>query len=462
MHAEPGTIAELARALEARELTAERVTERCLQAIAARNPALNAFITVMADEARAQARQADAEMAAGRRRGPLHGVPISLKDLIDVSGVPTTAASRVREGHRAPTDAPIVARLRAAGAVLIGKNNLHEFAFGTTNEDSAFGPAHHPLDPRRSPGGSSGGSAAAVAAGMAYASIGTDTGGSIRIPAAACGLVGLKPALGDIPTDGVVPLSTTLDHVGPICRSVEDAQIMYDALRGEPSTGAGRQDPPRTRPCEARGIRLGLLREYFMAVLDPDVASGFESACGRLRDAGVELHEVAIAHAGEIAAIYVHIVLSEAAAYHARTLEHRAEAYTPNVRLRLETGRYILAEDYVRALRGCDVLRAEVDHALSGCDALILPALAVPATTLGAETVRVGGAEEPIRSIMLRLTQLFNLTAHPAITVPCGKTRDGFPIGAQIVGARGATTALLQLARALEPCLTPGPVGLRS
>ncbi|MBI3047160.1 MAG: amidase [Acidobacteria bacterium] len=448
MRAEPQTITGLSRALAAREVTAELVTERCLQAIAAQNGALNAFIRVFADEAREQARQADAEIARGRSRGPLHGVPISLKDLIDVRGVPTTAASRVREGHVAARDATVVARLRAAGAVLVGKTNLHEFALGTTNEDSAFGPARHPLDPTRSPGGSSGGSAASVLARMAYGSIGSDTGGSIRIPSAACGLVGFKPTLGAVPTDGVVPLSTTMDHVGPLCRSVEDAQIVFDVLRGASPL------PPPAR--DARGLRLGRLREYFVALLDPEVAAAFDAACARLREAGANIVDVSIPHAGDIASIYLHIVLSEAAAYHAVTLEHRADDYTPNVRLRLEMGRYILAEDYVRALRGREVLTAEVDAALDGCDGLLLPALAIPAPTIGAETVRVGGADEPVRNVMLRLTQLFNITGHPAITVPCGATADRLPVGAQIVGRRGADAELLAAARALEPHLGPG------
>ena len=333
MRAEPRTIAELARALESREVSAVGVTERCLATIADRDPALNAFIAVLADQARRQAQQADAEIAAGDVRGPLHGVPISIKDLIDVEGVPTTAASNVRAGHLATQDAVVVQRLRAAGAVLIGKTNLHEFALGTTNEDSAFGPVHHPLDRKRSPGGSSGGSAVSVVTGMAFASIGTDTGGSIRIPSAACGLVGLKPASGEIPLDGVVPLSSTLDHVGPMCRSVEDAQMVYDVLRGQtpgttPSTTPNRESP--------RGIRLGVLREYFMELLDPEVAAGFAAACARLRDAGAELRDVAIAHAGEIASSYLHIVLSEAATYHATALEQRGDDYTPNVRSRLE------------------------------------------------------------------------------------------------------------------------------
>ncbi len=416
-------------------------TERCLDAIAARNDALNAFITVLADDARVQAREADAEIAAGRPRGPLHGVPIALKDIIDMRGVATTAASRVRDGHVARGDAPVVSRLKAAGAVLIGKNNLHEFAFGTTNEDSAFGAARHPLDVNRSPGGSSGGSAAAVASGMAFAAIGTDTGGSIRIPSAACGLVGLKPTLGEIPTDGVVPLSTTMDHVGPICRSVEDAQLVFAALGGTGSIAG---------PPDVRTLRFIRLHDYFMALLDPAVAGAFEEACGRLLDAGVELRDAIIPHAGDIAPVYLQLVLAEAAAYHAATLERAADAYTPNVRMRLEMGRYILAEDYMRAMRARDVLRREVSAALEGCDALLLPTLPIPAPRLGADTVRLGGSDEPVRSAMLRLTQLFNITGHPAITIPCGRSPEGLPIGAQLVGRLGETAALLDTARAVE------------
>ena len=448
MAAEAQTIAQLARALQAREVSSETITTRCLDRIAERNPSINAYITVLADHALAQARAADAEIARGHYRGPLHGVPVSLKDLIDVRAVPTTAASRVREGHVAAADATIVTRLREAGAVFVGKTNLHEFAFGTTNEDSAFGFVRHPLEPSRSPGGSSGGSAASVLDDMAYASIGTDTGGSVRIPSAACGLVGLKPTRGEIPLDGVVPLSTSMDHVGPLCRSVEDAGIVYDALRGVP---AGRRTAR-----EMSGMKIGVLRGYFLAMLDPQVASTFEAACATLTEAGAQLEDVELAHAGDIAAVYLHIVLSEAAAYHAKTLENRADDYTPNVRIRLEMGRYILAEDYVRALRGRQVLIEEVDAALSGRDALLLPALAVPATRLGAATVKVAGGEEPVRNITLRLTQLFNVTGHPAMSIPCGKTAEGLPIGAQLAGGRGETSALLEIAAGAERYFGPG------
>ena len=444
MPTDPRTIGELARALRGRDITAVEITERCLAAIAERNPALNAFITVLSDDAREQARKADAEIAAGQDRGPLHGVPISIKDLIDIKGTATTAASRVRAGHQARADAIVVARLRSAGAVLVGKTNLHEFALGTTNEDSAFGPARHPFDTTRSPGGSSGGSAASVVADMCFASIGTDTGGSIRIPSAACGLVGLKPAVGDLPMDGIFPLSGTLDHAGPMCRSVEDATIVYDTLRAEPH-------PAASPSSSDRPLRLGVLRGYFTAKLHPDVETQVEETYRRLRQAGVELHDAEVRHTNDIPNVYSFIALPEAALHHARTLEERSGDYTENVRLRLESGRYILAEDYLRALRGRDVLIQEVDSAMKGLDGLVLPALPIPATTIGVPTVRIGESDEPVRAMTLRLTQLFNITGHPAITVPCGLTPDGFPVGLQIVGPRAQTAALLNLARRLEP-----------
>ena len=270
VNADLQTIGELSRALKTRQTTAEAVLDTCLQRIAERNQALNAFITVFEDAAREQARAADREIAAGTYRGPLHGVPISLKDLFDVRGAVTTAASRVRQEHVADRDAAAVAALRTAGAVFVGKTNLHEFALGTTNEDSAFGPARHPLDTSRSPGRIvSADRLQRSPTGMCFASMGTDTGGSIRIPAAACGLVGLKPTYGELPTDGVVPLSTTLDHIGPMCRSVEDAAIVYATLAGHNRQAA---NPPldsrlrlgysarllslRTGPAGGVGLRL--------------------------------------------------------------------------------------------------------------------------------------------------------------------------------------------------------------
>jgi aspartyl-tRNA(Asn)/glutamyl-tRNA(Gln) amidotransferase subunit A len=446
MSVELRTVADLGRRLKSKEITAEAATEGCLARITERNRSLNAYITVLVDEALEQAKGLDQETASGHYRGPLHGVPISLKDIIDLRNAPTTAASRVREGHIARRDATIVGRLRAAGAIFIGKTNLHEFALGTTNEDSAYGPVLHPFDDTRSPGGSSGGSAASVLAGMAYATIGTDTGGSIRIPAAACGLVGLKPTIGEIPIDGIVPLSESFDHAGPLCLSVEDAAILYGVLRGIPT-------PVVPTPRDVSGLRFGIPRPYFFDLMDSQVLARFDESCERLKSAGAILEDVAIAHTKEIAAIYVHIALPEAAAYHAPTLESRPQDYTENVRLRLEMGRYVLAEDYVRAQRGRQQLTREVREALGSRDGLLLPSMPVPATRLGAPTVSISGTEEPVRNITLRLTQLFNITGHPAISLPCGKTDDGLPVGIQIVGTRNRTPELLEVAAAVEGVL---------
>jgi aspartyl-tRNA(Asn)/glutamyl-tRNA(Gln) amidotransferase subunit A len=442
------TITDLAPKIAAGKVTSEKITENCLATIADLNPRLNAFITVTADEALARARAADKEIAGGRYLGPLHGIPLSLKDLIDCQGTPTTAGSLVRKNAMATADAPVTACLREAGAVFVGKTNLHEFAFGTTNEDSGFGPARHPHDPLRSPGGSSGGSAIAVATGMSLGTVGTDTGGSIRIPAAACGIVGLKPEWGQISAAGVVPLSRQLDHVGPLAASVADAWMLYNAMR-EPSARV------RTLPETAslKGLRFGMPVGYLFDRLDADVEQAIHKTIDLLRRQGATVTEVTLPHAADIATVYLHLVLADAAEYHARTLESQPQDYTPNVRLRLEMARYVLAEDYIRALRGKAIIAAEVDRALQGLDTLICPALAIPAPPIGATTMPVKGGNEAVRTLMLRCTQPFNVSGHPAISLPCGKTPARLPIGLQLVGHKGRTAALVQAALAVEKIL---------
>ncbi len=439
----------LAPRIRAREVRAADLVEACLARIEQHRD-LNAFILVLADTARAEAERADREIAQGRYRGPLHGIPISLKDLIDVAGVPTTAGSRVREGHRATSDAPIVRRLRKAGAIVIGKTNLHEFAFGTTTEDSAFGPARNPYDPSRSPGGSSGGSGIAVATGMSVASVGTDTGGSIRIPSAACGIVGLKPALGEIPVDGVVPLSRTLDHVGPMARCVLDTALVYDALSGR--TTAANEWTPAGGP-----LRFLVPEPFYLERLDAEVRARFDEVCTRLRGAGHTVRRGSIDHAALVPAVYLHIVMAEAAEYHAATLDATPEKYVPAVRARLEMGRYVLAEDYVRAMRGREALTHSVDAVLADADALLLPTMAIPAPPIGANAVDAGGSREPVRAITLRLTQTFNITGHPALSIPMGVTAQGLPCGCQLVGRSGATRQLLTNALACQAQIAAGP-----
>jgi aspartyl-tRNA(Asn)/glutamyl-tRNA(Gln) amidotransferase subunit A len=440
------TIEDAGARLRAGTTTSKQLVEDCLARIEAVNPLTNAFILVMADEARRQAQEADRELAAGRDRGPLHGIPVSIKDLMDVRGTQTTAASRVRAGRIADQDAPCITNLRAGGAVFIGKTNLHEYALGTTSGDSAFGPVRNALDPTRSPGGSSGGSAVSVAAGMALATVGTDTGGSIRIPAACCGIVGLKPSLGEVSTDGVIPLSSTFDHVGPLAASVAGAWAMFRVLAGELSPGP-------LAPIAPSAFSLAIPRPYFFDLLDEDVQARFESAVAAFRAAGVSVRETAVSHTDAIASTYIRISLKEAAAFHAATLNAVPERYTPPVRQRLEMGRGIQQEEYMLALGTREQLRADVDAAFGADDALALPTLPIPAPKIGAELVQVGARQEPLRNVMLRLTQLFNITGHPAISIPCGRTRQGLPVGLQLVGRRDRTRELAQAALACEAAI---------
>src|SRR5262245_12128737 len=439
----PTSLADAAALIRRRKLSPVELTRACLDRIAARDGELRAFITITADRALEDAGRAEQEIAAGRYLGALHGIPISLKDLVDFAGTPTTSGSAVppRQPDR---DALVAANLRRAGAIVVGKTNLHEFAFGTTSDETAFGAVRHPLDPSKSPGGSSGGAAVSILEGMCYAAVGTDTGGSIRIPSAACGIVGLKPDVADLPTTGIVPLSTTLDHVGPMARTVADAALTYFAMRDGPvrlDDIAGLENDP---------VTVGVPGPYFLDKLDDDVRRLFGEARATLEQAGHEVVDVAIEHAERTADVYLHIVLPEASWYHAALLERYADKYSPAVRLRLEMGRYVLAEDYVRAMHARASLRHAVDRALERTDALMLPALPIPAPPIGASTVDVGGAPEPVRAIMLRLTQLFNITGHPAIALPMGRGRDGLPRGLQLVGHRGWTANLLAAAVVVE------------
>lgn len=441
------TIAAAAIALRTGQTTAVQLVETSLQAVDRYNPWTNAFIRVDADDARAAAQALDAERAAGRDRGPLHGMPISIKDLIDVAGEPTTAASWVLKDRLPARDALPVARLREAGAVLIGKTNLHEFALGTTSEQSAFGAVKHPRDAARSPGGSSGGSAVAAATGMGLASIGTDTGGSVRIPAAACGVVGLKPSFGEIPTDGVVPLSWSLDHVGPLGRTVQDVSWLWAAMAGQPLDLVVAPEPASVRLCRLSG--------YF-AVLSGEVRVAFDGALNDLRLRGASIVDAPLAGAAAIAQTYVNLMLPEAAAWHARYLDTRSADYSASVRSRLESGRSIAAVDYLKARAARHALRSAVDDLLAGCDALVLPTLPIVAPLIGASEVTVDADTNermPVRAAMLRQTQPFNLTGHPAISIPV--RTPGLPVGLQLVGPRDRTARLLAVAAAVEKVVAP-------
>lgn len=438
------TIASAHTALVRGETTAGRLVADSLDAIERRGPSTNAFITVAKDRALAMAADVDATRAAGLDYGPLHGVPISIKDIIDQAGIVTTAASHVLDDRIAPADAAVVSRLNEAGAIIIGRTNLHQFALGTTSDDSAFGPVRNPHDLSRVAGGSSGGSAAAVAAGMGLASVGTDTGASVRVPAAVCGVVGLKPTFGEVPTTGVIPLSTSLDHVGPLTRTVQDAAWMWQVMSGRPLA----QIAPRS----ATSLRVSRLSGYFDALLAPEVRLAINRAEHHLSAAGVRRHTADLDNPSRIASTYVNIVLAEAAAWHAPYLDTRTSGYSATVHDRLVSlGRTVTATAYLEAQQERVRLRAAVDRLLDEADALILPTLPIVAQAVGAGDVIVDPADptpQPVRSVMLRLTQLFNLTGHPAVSIPVPSM--GLPVGLQIVGRRHDTAGLLAVAAACE------------
>ena len=437
-------IVEVAPLIKSGAVSPVDLVKGCLAQID-RRPEINAFITRLDREALTEAERLAREIRDGEYRGPLHGIPIAVKDLIDVTGTKTTSASAVRVDVAAG-DAASIAQLRQAGAIVIGKTNLHEFAFGTTSDESAFGPVRHPLDPARSAGGSSGGSAAALAAGMCFGALGTDTGGSIRIPSAVCGTVGLKPTVGEISVHGVVPLSATLDHLGPMARSVADAAILFDVLKGRPPFGT---------TATADRLTIGTPTRYFCDRLERGARQALERGQAALVAAGHDVREVDVRYASWTPAVYLHIVLPEASRFHARWLETTPGAYSPGVRLRLEMGRYVLAEDYIRAMDLRRALTVAVDAALDGCHALLLPAQPMPAPPLGAPSVEIDGQQEPVRAAMLRLTQLFNITGHPAIALPGSHDVDDFPRGLQLVGRRHQTERLLEIAAACEPLFEP-------
>jgi aspartyl-tRNA(Asn)/glutamyl-tRNA(Gln) amidotransferase subunit A len=437
------TITEIAPLVRAGAVSPVTLVTDCLSTIEAR-PEVNAFITVLRESALEDAARAEADILDGRYKGSLHGIPIAVKDLIHIAGVRTTSGSAL-PSTEASSDAPVIRRLREAGAILIGKTNLHEFAFGTTSEESAYGPVRNPLDEARSAGGSSGGSAAALAAGMAFGALGTDTGGSVRIPSAACGTVGLKPAFGEVSVEGVVPLCATFDHVGPMARSVADVGLLRSAL----------SDAPADPSWETTGsLIFGIPRAYFCELLDRDTEAALQRTANALTKAGHHVEDVEIDHADWTPHVYLHIVLPEAAWYHAPSLERHASAYSPGIRTRLEMGRYVLGEDYVRAMRLRELLKQHVDRALDRCSALLLPTLPMGAPRLGSATVEFGDRSEPVRAAMLRLTQLFNITGHPALAMPAGLGRDNLPRSVQLVCSR--TSQLLAIARDVEPYISGG------
>ncbi len=453
------SIEEVGKLFRKRKLSPVELTRLLLSRIELLNPKLNGFITVTAELALAQAKKAESELFAprGRKgyrdRGPLHGIPISLKDNIYTKGVRTTAGSKILKDFIPDEDAAVVALLKEAGAVILGKTNMHEFAYGVTTNNPHYGPARNPWDPARTPGGSSGGSATAVAAGLCYGSIGTDTGGSIRIPASLCGIAGLKPTWGRISCDGIIPLSPAFDCAGPIARTVGDVAAMTGVLY----TRVGREPNlanPKALRADPRKFCLGIPRQLFFDALTPEVRSAFDAALRELGRAGMTTKDISIPLLDETEDAGNQIAWVEAAIYHQQQgyFPARAAEYGEDVRSRLEMGGKVPAVQYLQALEIQKQFFQQLHMALAeaDADAMVYPSTAIEAPLLNQETIRIGAHEYPARALLLRHNRPANLGGVPAVSVPCGFTRAGLPIGLQIMAGVSSEPVLLRIAKIFE------------
>jgi len=441
------SIREVAEMIRNKKVSPVELTKACLVRIDQANPTLNAFITITKESALEQAREAEAEVMRGKWRGPLHGVPIALKDLFDTAGVRTTAGSGVFKDRIPKEDAEVVRRLKAAGAVLVGKTNMHEFAYGGTSVISYFGAVHNPWDLSCIAGGSSGGSAAAVAAELCYGALGSDTGGSIREPASYCSIVGLKPTYGLVSTRGVIPLSWSLDHVGPMTRTVADAATMLQAIAGyDPAEITSQQisvsDYAAALNGKVSSMRLGVARDFFFAELQPEVEAAVDEALSVLKRITAGLKEVKIPVSTDIS-----VLRAEAYAYHAEFVAKTPELYQSWTLERIRSGADITALAYIAGLREISKLRRSTQQLFESVDALV-----TPTSPTSPRTILEANADTPSRSqvLDLRNTTPFDKNGLPTISIPCGFTTGSLPIGLQISGPLGGEAVVLQLAHAYE------------
>ena len=425
------SIAEASDLLRRKEISPVDLTNACLNRIEQLNPTINAFITVMRDSALAEAREAEAEIHAGRWRGPLHGIPIGLKDLIDTAGTKTTCGSALFADRIPTEDAEVVRRLKSGGAVLIGKQNLQEFAWGGTSASSHYGPVRNPWDVERIPGGSSGGSAAAVAIGMCFGAIGTDTGGSVREPAAFCGLVGLKPTFDRVSTRGVFPLSSSLDHVGPLCRNVTDTALLLHAIADYEKFDLNIKTKPR----------IGIARRPFCDGLDPDIESAFNEAVKQIGAMSSQIVDI------DLPSTPAAVQGPEVYGLHAKNFAETPDKYGRWMQARLKQAEGIDSATYVEARQELDRVRRAIDEVFADVDLVITPTTPVPPITIQ-EALNM--SPDPAGELWLRNTRPFNAYAVPTISVPCGFTRAGLPIGLQIAAPKFQEALLLAFAYAYE------------
>ncbi len=447
-------IREAGAALRSGAVSSVELTTAALERIQRLNAQLNAFLAVTAGPALAQARQADEDLAAGRDRGPLHGIPIALKDLFLTRGIHTTGGSKVYEHFVPEIDSAVGEKFAAAGAVMVGKLNMHELAYGITSANPHFGPVRNPWNTAHIPGGSSGGSGAAVAAGLVYAAMGSDTGGSIRIPASFCGTVGIKPTYGRVSRYGTLPLGYSLDHMGPLTRTVRDAALVLNAIAGhDPRDPAS---PRRTVPefvpedgCSIRELRIGVPRNFYFERIDAEVEAAVRGALRQAEARGAVVKEVRVPDIAALNAVARVTLLAEASAALEPFLKDRSK-FGADVLALLDQGRLVPATDYINAQRLRRRYRREFDRLWTEVDCLITPATPAPAAKIGDTTVTLGGQEEDVRLAATRLVRGINPLGLPALSLPCGISGAGLPLGLQIVGRAFDEAGLLRVGAALE------------
>jgi aspartyl-tRNA(Asn)/glutamyl-tRNA(Gln) amidotransferase subunit A len=441
------TIREASDLIRKKKVSPVDLTTACLARINQFNPALNAFITITAESALVQAREAEAEVMRGKWRGPLHGIPIALKDLFDTAGVKTTAGSGVFKDRIPMEDAEVVRRLKAAGAVLLGKTNMHEFAFGGTSIVSYFGAVHNPWELSHISGGSSGGSAAALAAGLCYGALGSDTAGSVRLPASICGIVGLKPTYGLVSIRGVIPLSWSLDHVGPMARTVADTALLLQVIAGydEKDTTSEQMNVPEYAQAigaKVSSLRIGAPREFFFADLDPEIDAAIKEALSVLTKLSAGVRDVVLP-ANNMETLRDVVRAAEAYAYHREFVTKTPELYQPLTLKRIQAGANVTTPAYIQGRRDLAQVRRTAAKWLESVDVLVTPTLPIPPAAISDPH-----ADDILPEV--RNTSPFDVNGWPAISVPCGFTGHGLPIGLQIIGPNGGESIVFQLAHAYE------------
>ena len=446
---------DLSKLVQNKEISPVELIGAHLSRIEDTEPVLNSFITLLADEARGAARQAEKDIQAGRYKGPLHGIPVALKDLYNTGGVRTTSGSRIFDNFVPTEDCTVAAKFQQAGAILLGKLNMHPFAYGPTGENLDYGHMHNPWNPDMVTGGSSGGSGSATAAGQCTITTGSDTGGSIRIPAALCGIVGLKPTYGLVSRHGLTALSWSLDHPGPMTRTVEDAAITMNAIAGHDpkDVASAKVDIPDYTSAltgDIKGLRIGIVKEYFEAPLDPQVRKAVMDAIGLLESMGAEVKEVSYPMFNQSQAISSTVLMSEASAYHRDLLEKDGHQIYEPVRQRLEAGLFISAAEYLRAQQARSIFDQQGRRLLDDVDLLAGPTEPVTAPEIMASRVMAGEQEVGVVGALTQYTRPYNINGFPAISVPCGFSDDNMPIGLQLAGKPFDELTVLRAAHAYE------------